>query len=98
CQKGEITRGLFSMQKVCPECGYDLHPESGYYLGAMMVGFLVTSLLTVPPMIILKLMNVDDAMIIAYPFIQYAVLGPLLIYYAKVLWVHIAYRATNRLQ
>jgi len=98
CSEGEITRGLFSMHKACPKCGYDLNPESGYYLGAMMVGFLATSLLLVPPMITLKVLGVDDSIIIAFPFIQYGVIGPLLIYYAKVIWVHLAYRATQRLK
>lgn len=98
CHEGEITRGLFSMAKACPKCGYDLNPESGYYLGAMMVGFLATSILLVPPMITMKVMGVDDSIIIAFPFIQYGVIGPLLIYYAKVIWVHLAYRATQRLK
>jgi uncharacterized protein (DUF983 family) len=97
CSEGTITQGLVGMKRRCPKCDYDLHPESGYYLGAMMVGFLATTILTVPPMIVMKVMGVEDGILLSYPFFQYLVLGPLLIHYAKVIWVHIGYRATQKM-
>ncbi len=97
CGQGRVTAGLFQMARRCPVCSYDLHPENGYYLGAMMLGFLGCALLTVPPMVLLKLLQVDDFFLVAYPFVQFLVLGPLLMYYAKVIWVHIAYYATKRM-
>lgn len=81
------------MKKVCPGCGYNLHPEDGYYLGAMMVAFFLTSALTIPPVIYLKVTGAEDAVLIGYPFVQYLILGPLLTYYAKVIWAHVGYQA-----
>jgi uncharacterized protein (DUF983 family) len=92
CHVGKITQGFIGMAKVCPHCQYNLHPESGYYLGAMMVGFLAVSILTIPPVIILKLMGVDDSIILAYPLIQYLILGPIITHYSKVIWAHLGYR------
>jgi uncharacterized protein (DUF983 family) len=97
CRKGKVTRGVFAIRPRCPECGYDFHPEPGYYLGAMMVGFLATAILTVPPMIALKVAGADIAVVIGYPFVQFAVLGPLLLRYARILWLHLERTTTRRL-
>lgn len=97
CGKEKITEGLFGMKKICPSCGYNLHPENGYYLGAMMVAFFVNALLTIPPVIFLKVQGFEDRVLIAYPFIQYLILGPLLVYYAKVLWAHVGYHTGRKM-
>lgn len=97
CHQGKITSGFIGMKRVCPSCGYDLHPESGYYLGAMMVSFFIVSVLTIPPVIALKVLGADDFWIIAYPFLQYLILGPLLMHYAKIIWAHLGYRAGKKM-
>jgi uncharacterized protein (DUF983 family) len=97
CRAGKVSKGVFGMEKECPICGYRINQESGYFLGAMMVGFLAASALTIPPVILLKVMGADDWVIIAYPFLQYAILGPLLIHYAKIIWVHAGYRAGEKM-
>lgn len=97
CHEGKITKGFIGMQKVCPHCQYNLNPEPGYYLGAMMVSFFAIAVLTIPPVIILKLANVDDEILIAYPFIQYLILGPLLTHYAKVIWAHLGYNSAKKM-
>lgn len=97
CGQGKITAGLFQMARRCAVCSYDLHPENGYYLGAMMLGFLVTAMLTAPPLVALKLWGADDFVLVYYPFVQLVILGPVLMYYAKVIWVHLAYHAGKRM-
>ncbi|MBC7386272.1 MAG: DUF983 domain-containing protein [Cryobacterium sp.] len=93
CRIGKVTDGIFSIYPRCAHCDYDFNPESGFYLGAMMLGFLVTSILTIPPVIYLKVSGADDAWVLGYPFVQYLILGPLLTYYAKILWLHLSYRS-----
>ena len=97
CRQGSISDGFFGMKKKCPNCGYNLNPESGYFLGAMMVAFFITSFLTIPPMVYLKFTGADDRLLIAYPFIQYAIIGPVLIYYAKIIWVYVGHRADQKM-
>ncbi len=92
CHRGKVSKGIVNMEKLCPECGYKISQESGYFLGAMMIGFFATSALTIPPMIYLKVSGADDWVIILYPFLQYLILGPLLTYYAKIIWTHVGYR------
>ncbi len=97
CEQGKITSGLFQMARRCSVCSYDLHPENGYYLGAMMLGFMLTAMLTAPPLVALKLWGADDFVLVYYPFAQLVILGPVLMYYSKVIWVHLAYHASKRM-
>ncbi len=97
CDVGKVTKGFFSIHRRCQSCGYDFHPENGFYLGAMAVSYLLTAMLTVPPMIFLKVMKVDLAVLIAFPFIEFAFVGTFLMYYSRILWLHLEYRMTNRL-
>jgi len=98
CRVGKITKGILGLQKLCPHCGYDLYPEPGYYLGAMMVGFFATAFVTIPPTIALKFMGVEDTLLIAFPFLLYLGVGPFLFHYAKVIWAHLGYRLVNKLK
>lgn len=89
--------GVFSIHRRCPHCNYNFHPEPGFYLGAMAISFLITAMLTVPPMVVLKLMNVDIALLVAFPFLEFLFLGTFLMFYSRVLWLHLEYRLTDRL-
>src|SRR5689334_8648181 len=55
CREGRVYRSFFTMDRACPECGYDFYPGSGFYLGAMMVPYFFAAMLTVPFAIALKL-------------------------------------------
>ncbi len=97
CGKGKITRGIFSLNQICPECSYDFHPEPGFYLGAMAVSFLLTAMLTIPPMAMLKIMGAEMAVLIVFPFVEFAFIGTFLLFYSRVLWLHVAHRMSRRL-
>ena len=97
CQKGSITQGIIKTRPCCTVCGYDFNPENGFYLGAMAIANLVTTLLTVPPVIALKVMGFDIAVVIAFPFIEFVFLGTFLMFYSRILWLHLEYQMTDRL-
>lgn len=48
CDKGNMFSGVFAMNEHCPNCGLNFYPEHGYYLGAMMVSYIVSALVFVP--------------------------------------------------
>lgn len=98
CNQGKVTKGLFGIHRECSVCHYDFHPESGFYLGAMAVGFIAAAALTIPPVIALKFAGASIGVLVVYPLAQYAILGPLLLYYMRVLWLHLEYRMTDRLE
>lgn len=90
-------KGPLSIRPRCPKCGHDFNPENGFYLGAMAVSFLLAAMLTVPPMIVLKLMQVDILVLVTYPLVQLLFLGTFLLFYSRVLWLHLEYRMTHKL-
>jgi uncharacterized protein (DUF983 family) len=47
CGRGRLFRGVFRMLLLCPECGLSYFPEQGYYLGAMIINYAVTTALVV---------------------------------------------------
>jgi uncharacterized protein (DUF983 family) len=98
CHKSGILKGLFAMHERCPNCDYDLYPEPGFYLGAMVVGFLLTDILIVPPIIVMKIMNVDIDILCTVPFIEFIFVGTFLMFYARILWLHIEYKMTSGLE
>jgi uncharacterized protein (DUF983 family) len=97
CHTGQVTEGIFAMRQKCPHCHYNLQPEPGFYLGAMAVGFLLTAMLTIPPTVLLKLLNVDIGLLVAFPFIEFIFVGSFLLFYCRILWLHLEYRLTDRL-
>jgi uncharacterized protein (DUF983 family) len=97
CHQGKVSKGLFGMRNKCPQCGYNLHPEPGFYLGAMVVGFLLTAIVTIPPTIALKILDVDVNFLIAFPLIEFVFVGTFLMFYCRILWLHLEYNMTNRL-
>jgi Protein of unknown function (DUF983) len=94
---GSVIKGVFAMRENCPGCGYNFHPEPGFYLGAMAVGFLLTAIVTIPPTIILKLLDVETSLLIVFPLIEFIFVGTFLMFYCKILWLHLEYRMTRRL-
>ncbi|HEV2521719.1 MAG TPA: DUF983 domain-containing protein [Candidatus Acidoferrales bacterium] len=43
CGRGRLFRGVFRMLPNCPECGLSYFPEQGYYIGAMIINYAVTT-------------------------------------------------------
>lgn len=86
-----------SIRPRCTVCDYNFYPEPGFYLGAMVVGFFLTAVLTVPPVIFLKLMDVEIGILIAFPFLEFLFVGSFLLIYCRILWLHLEYRITSRL-
>jgi len=97
CRTGKITQSLFKLNKRCPVCDRDFYPEPGYYLGAMMVSFLATAMLTVPVVIALKVSGADVGLLVLFPFLEFAILGPILLYYARIIWLYLEFSMTQRL-
>lgn len=43
CGRGGLFRGVFRMLPRCPVCGLSYFPEQGYYVGAMIINYAVTT-------------------------------------------------------
>jgi uncharacterized protein (DUF983 family) len=47
CGRGHLFRGVFRMLPACPECGLSYFPEQGYYVGAMIINYVITTAIVV---------------------------------------------------
>lgn len=63
----------------------------------MMISFLVTAVLTIPPVIALKMLGADTAVLVAFPLVEFLFVGLFLIFYSRILWLHLEYSMTKRL-
>ncbi len=97
CHTGKILEDGLSIRARCPHCDFNFYPEPGFYVGAIAVGFLISAATTIPPMIILKILNVDIRFLLAFPFIEFIFVGTFLIFYCRIIWLHLQYRMTDRL-
>lgn len=43
CGRGALFRGVFRMLPRCPKCGLSYFPEQGYYVGAMIINYGITT-------------------------------------------------------
>lgn len=43
CGRGALFRGVFRMLPRCPKCGLSYFPEQGYYVGAMIINYAITT-------------------------------------------------------
>lgn len=98
CRKGKIYRSYFRIHPKCIECRYDFYPESGFYLGAIMVSYLLTAILTVPFLIFLKISEVELTTLFIAPLVEYLFLGTFLMRYSRVVWLYLESTLTNRLE
>jgi uncharacterized protein (DUF983 family) len=47
CGQGGLFRGVFRMLPRCPVCGLSYFPEQGYYVGAMIINYVITTAIVV---------------------------------------------------
>ena len=97
CHEGKVLKGIIAIRPRCPSCGYNFHPEPGFYLGAMVVGYLFTAMTTIPPMIVLKILNVPILFLIAFPLLEFVFVGTFIVFYCRILWLHLEFETTRRL-
>ena len=98
CHIGQVLERGFSIRSRCPHCDYNLYPEPGFYVGAMVVGYLFAAITTIPPLIIMKLLEVELEFLIAFPFIEFIFVGTFLMIYCRIVWLHLEYQMTDRLE
>lgn len=97
CKKGSVFAGVLSMNKVCNECGWTYARESGFFVGSMIVSYVVGAVCVIPTVILLYFNDADPLWIIAGPCLQLTFMAPLLYRFSRLLWIHMEYRVTQHL-
>ena len=89
--------GLLSVRPRCADCDRNFLPESGYFLGAMMVAYVMTGVLTIPTLILLKIFGAELNLLLGLPLLQYVLMAPILLRYSRIIWIHAEYSTSRRL-
>ena len=61
CRKGDMYKKPFkftdplAMNDKCPECGLDFNPEPGFYFGALIISYAISSWMLLLPALLLVL-------------------------------------------
>jgi uncharacterized protein (DUF983 family) len=88
CRAGAVFRGFYSMNKTCPECGLKFEREPGYFMGAMVFGYVIGAASTVPTLIIaIFVCEASIPLAIGVACAQVIFLNPFLFKYCRLAWL-----------
>lgn len=90
CRRGRIFRGAFAMNDPCPVCGLVFQREEGYFLGAMYVSYLLSSVLLVAFYFLGRWLLPDwnGILITTLALVPYLPLVPAVFRYSRVVWIY----------
>jgi uncharacterized protein (DUF983 family) len=90
CRTGRIFRGLFAMNDPCPTCGLLFEREEGYFLGAMYIGYGLSSVILIAFYVVLAwlLPSWSSYAIALAAVVPYLPLVPVVFRYSRVLWIY----------
>ena len=98
CRKGDMfisraydLRNFDKMYEYCPECGFKLEPEPGYYYGAMYVNyaFSVALFVVLGTLTFYVFDNPDIWVYATIIFSTVIILTPLLFRYSRIIYLHV---------
>jgi uncharacterized protein (DUF983 family) len=90
CRKGAVFRGPYAMNQNCPSCGIRFEREQGYFLGAMIIAYVLGAFSMIPTIVILvRVYEAELLSLILLPSLQILLLHPVLFAYSRVAWMHL---------
>ncbi len=92
CAEGPLFAGFLTLHPACPACGLVYERESGQALGAAVVAYALSALVSLPLFLVLLFQRQPVAVSIGVPTLLLAVLSPLNVRLSRQLWAHGLYR------
>lgn len=91
CLQGKMFHGMFGMNDPCPVCGLVFQREEGYFLGAMYVSYLLSSVLLAVFFIagFTLLSGWDLLLILVLIPLPYVPLVPAVFRYSRGIWIYV---------
>jgi uncharacterized protein (DUF983 family) len=77
------------MNKNCPECGLLYERESGYFLNAMFVAYVIGFVIFAPLALVLYFLQVSALWFSVILVGLILLLWPFIFRYSRVLWMHV---------
>lgn len=90
CREAHVFTGLYKMNAVCPVCSTKYAREEGYFLGSMIVAYVLSAFSAAPTIIFLIMIKQVEALpALVIASIQVALLNPILFMYSRLAWIYI---------
>jgi uncharacterized protein (DUF983 family) len=89
CLQGPVFRSFLGMHSDCPNCGIHFERESGYFLNAMFVAYVIGFLIFAPLALILYFQQVSGLWFSIIFFGLLLVLWPFIFRCSRVIWLHV---------
>lgn len=98
CKKSPIFYGGVFMHRKCPSCGHVYEREPGYFVGAMVMSYLLGAFSTVPTVVIgIMILHAEVLSVVFAAIAQLVIFCPLLIRFSRLLWIQIDARAQRKI-
>jgi len=88
CLKGRVFHSLLGTNKDCPNCGIHFERETGYFLNAMFIAYVIGFIILAPTMLYLYLKQVSNLVFTIVVTAELLLLWPWVFRYSRVLWLH----------
>ncbi len=90
CLEGEIFHSFMGMNEHCPQCGIKFERETGYFMMAIFLGYILSVVIVVPVLLILYL--TIQPTVVGYAIagvITLTIAAPWIFRYGRILWLHL---------
>ena len=77
------------MHRACPVCGLVFEREPGYWLGSLYFNYAVALMAVVPTIAVMALAALSTTWIVLGTLIELVVLSPVIIRYARLIWMYV---------
>jgi hypothetical protein len=85
-----MFRDRFTMNDPCPVCGLVFQREEGYFLGAMYVSYVLSSVVVLPLFLLVEWLFPSWPLVAIFflTFFLYLPLVPAVFRYSRVIWIY----------
>ena len=88
--RGSLLRGFPRMNQTCGVCGLKFERESGYFLGAMYLSYLLgVGVVLVTTLLLWWLLHLRFERALGWAFLIFLPLVPPITLFARVLWIYL---------
>lgn len=96
CRTGKLFSGALSMKSHCPDCGLNLEPEPGFYLGSIYANYAATVLIATAAFTLLVFAYGFRKQDVIWECVAFTVLFPLWFFrYARSIWLSLMFTVNS---
>jgi hypothetical protein len=96
--KGYVFSGIYSMNSVCPGCGFKFEKEPGYFLGSVIAAYFICAFALVPTLVLLFFVfQLEPFWIVVIGILQIMAMHPFLYRYSRLMWLFVENKMTSKL-